>query len=173
MWNKKTVSVVGAVIMLGLLSPGQTYAQAPAPTTKDQSMTSDFDGDPTSPCTGESVTVHGKTTILSKVNSSNGNTNVTMITHNQGTGLGDTSSAKYEYSDFDETKVVCKSNEHGPSYLKRDFITHLVRQKETTDTTGANGGGDDWFTYSKTTFQLTNCGAVTAVQRNQERQECR
>lgn len=199
MWNMKTnaeneikgrfVKVMfGALmaVLLGSTSPQQTQAQLPSTTSttvsspapdpsvaKENSSTFPSSFTPTNPCTGESVVVNGQSHVLTQNQaSSNGNTRMRMVFHDFGTGLAMMTGAKYEFSDTNETILETKSNESGPSDLTFQFNAHLVRQAETTNTTGMNGGGDDWFTYSQVTFQFSG-HAPSGMKLGQNRTECR
>jgi len=178
-----------AAALLGLANPQQASAQLPlttsstAPTvTKDSGTNTPSSTTDQNPCTGEFILVQGRSVVnFQQENTPSGNSRFRGFSHDFGQGqtctgtapcTPDPTGAQYEYSDMNEFVVEFKSNESGPSEFSMDKKKHMIRKAETTTTTGAYGGGDDYFEYSHDTVTFTN-KAPSGMRTGQNRTQCR
>jgi hypothetical protein len=143
----------GRVMFLGSLVCAASVMCAPdalAQTAmKSKSMNKDYTVTVQSPCTNEGVNIDGKQFVQSQSQQNGSTTRTTFKVNTSGKGVGQVSTAQYQYQDMAAQNSTIDST--SPNfYFRQTFRTHLIR----------NGAQppipDDWFARSVLLIRVTN-----------------
>ena len=141
-----------AVALLGLAGAGQAQAQT---VSKQSQKSQPFADTQPHPCTGEPVSIQGRQNESADTTKNpSGATKVSIRSHQEGQGVGQTTLANYQYQNMSSLMSVTSNVDHFT--VQQSEKTHFIHSGQPIDQQT-----DDFFFFNKITTVVNNFEIVS------------